>query len=325
VIVTLVSKIGEDTDVIVLTETTDSSGVFSNLYMQPANSGWLVSDTIGRQNYAEDSEGILVGDGDTITVMYEDYEFPTQDTNVIDTLVYQPLRQSSIRLVGDTNSTMEVYVIGVDKVYIEVIDENRNDNPLRKDTFYVTITSAIGLDTEVILLTETLDTSWTFGNTVTVPGGVGIDLSDTLGVEGNADDTNYMSVGDTDILRVEYVDEEDISDTSSDTALTDQVFTEGYVYWTDSGQIGQDTYYIGDLVYVVLSDYDRNNTPRDSEVYSVTVQSVLAGDSEIYLLTEINDTEEIFTNGEPWVIGWIISDTIATVAGDGIITDQDRD
>ncbi|MEW5797299.1 MAG: hypothetical protein AB1772_13215, partial [Candidatus Zixiibacteriota bacterium] len=318
--VTVVSLTGNDTEILLVTESYETSGVF--VTHDPYVIGLMTSDTLG----VAVGDGILsVTDDDTVVVRYQDLERPgeiAEDT----IMVMQRPTQSVVSLVRATGGSPDTFLIG-DQMYIVITDKDRNDSPAVKDTIVLTLTSRVlGLDTEILVMTETTETSGVFSDTLGVAGLQGHLISDTLGREGDEDDSfGILSVGESDVIMVYYLDTEyflvtGMIDQSTDTALAVQPLTavEGY-YGKLPDFTPTDSYVIGEEMAVVLTDFDQNNNPRLSETIVITLRSLVAPDTEVIILTERSDTAGVFT------FTMRLSDTEGYSIGDSMLISADPD
>ncbi|MEW5693059.1 MAG: hypothetical protein AB1765_07165, partial [Candidatus Hydrogenedentota bacterium] len=311
--VTLYSQITGDTAILVLTETTDRSGIFSG------GVGVILSDTL----YLIGGDSVLlVGDGDTISVWDTDYYH--NDSEYDTAIMIQPLTPSQILMVNLNEIDTDIIYISYDKVFIILTDLNRNNNPILQELIQITIYSRDSKDTEIIYLTETGERTGIFKNLPSVPGGNGLRTSDTTGLLLN---DNILALNDDDSLTAKYVDIEDTLDLSFDTSSAEQVSTLSKVLIMDSYGFDAVIVFIGDSIYIIVTDIDQNNNVRTPDTIQITIISDIGEDTVIVTLTETSDTSGVFGDSNVWNNGFAIitSDSLGSSLNDLILLLGDND
>ncbi|MBI4177894.1 hypothetical protein HY522_00535, partial [bacterium] len=291
-----------DTDILILTEAGETSGVFR-------------SDTIELSNVLPlnvNDGRVTWGEADTIHVAYDDVTGSAEST--FDTALAIGIATPGNVYIYEDNGFTNITdtLLTRDLVFIEVQDTDENQNPQIAETFIVTVyigngvaegASAAGLviDTELLTLTESADTSGVFRS------------ADTIVVT----DTVFPKVGDGilswgrfDTLHVAYIDPTDPTDSAFDTALALEIATGARaVIYEDAGFTDDvDTLLTRDLMYVAVHDTDENRHPELRDTVSATVYvgngvgegSSAAGlviDTEIVILTESGETTGVFQSG----------------------------
>ncbi|MBI4180054.1 hypothetical protein HY522_11600, partial [bacterium] len=296
-----------DTDILTLTETTDTSALFRS-------GAVIVTDT----KVPSTTDGIVSwGRGDTLSAVYSD---PNQAGDVvIDTaLALEIASTSSLQLFEDASYTDDVdtYSVLNDVMYIQVIDTDENRNPQSADTISVTAHAGNGedglvLDTETLILTESGIATWTFRSGA-------ITLTNTSLLVGNG----VINWGAGDTLHVVYTDVTGTSETVQDTALAIDVKTDANVqFFQDTAYSDDvDTYPTRSALYLEVADTDENRGPGVTETVTVTVYAADNGagvvlDTETLTLTESSASSGLFRSGAV-----ILTDTKFPAANDGIVT-----
>ncbi len=185
-----------DYETLTLTELGNNVGVFRNVVgLLPSTSGMLTP------NNGE----LETGAGHTIVALYTDDD--PSDTSSDDARM-TGTGASDTDFTDSGGTEVAAYIIGVDGIYVTVQDGDENTNSSVGDTVSVLVTDSGTGDSETLTLTETGPNTGVFRNTV--------GLSSSSGVGSSDDGTLNTAVGNT--IAVEYTDNDDPSDTSSDTA-----------------------------------------------------------------------------------------------------------
>ncbi|MEW5692379.1 MAG: hypothetical protein AB1765_03685 [Candidatus Hydrogenedentota bacterium] len=234
---------------------------------------------------------LLVGYNFVVEAIYTDSVYST-DTGIDSIVIKLRYTSSSGIFTVDTQASMAVDSYAIyDSIYILGTDYNRNINPLSKDTIVVTLSTNCG-DTEILVLTETTDTSGMFINLLPVY------IYDTLLVVGD----NILTAGYGDTITVNYIDIYDASDSATGSVIVRRINRSSNITLINS--LGQDTdhYYVNSSsVYVILTDYDANVNPESRDTVVVTLFTFNGSqyiDTEIIVLTEILSSTGAFTSSQ---------------------------
>jgi hypothetical protein len=283
--------IEDDENIFVLTETSETSGVFAfatPLRLSDTASPATAGDTV-----------LTVGLGFRIAVEYLDPVnggFAAETVTIVDspTASNAAFDRPSYRLAETT--------------FVTIVDRDENRHPLKRDTFTVIVRNLATNETEIRTLRETGNVSFIFTDET------GLFLSSLAADSASNDGRLYVRLNDT--IQVEYTDSNDPTDTAAAIATVDTIAaTVGAVWWTDSTGAPISSFRPGDSVYVLLIDTDRNLNPLITETVTVILSAVLSPDTETVILTEAGTDSSVFRSS-----GTRLSDTIGLVAGDGILT-----
>ncbi|RMH59455.1 MAG: hypothetical protein D6679_01865, partial [Candidatus Hydrogenedentota bacterium] len=288
--VSLVSETRNDTESVLVTETSETSGVFSNA------AGARISDTTG---FASNDGALLVALGDTFTAVYVDAVDPTDSASALASV-------DTLAKAGTVAFDRDSY-LQTDSVVITVFDRDRNLDPRGKDTLGVAVQNPRTGDSESLLLTETDSTSLTFTSNALV-------FTDT-GVVVPGDGKFFASNSDT--IEVLYADPLPVT-VESDTAQMGITPSQGSI------RFDRTNYTVFDTLQVIVHDMDRNTDPYAAE--TITLRRLLVSDPtgaavennfEVFTLVETTETSAIFTLPAPL----LLSDTaFPAVVGDTVLT-----
>ncbi|RMH57045.1 MAG: T9SS C-terminal target domain-containing protein [Candidatus Hydrogenedentota bacterium] len=252
-----------DTEVLILTETTDTSGMFTGTQ--------YVSDTTG----AGVGDGILLGRvGETIWILYSDTREGQTDSAEA-TVLIEPVEESS-RTAFDTAVYLQDSFATV-----FVTDADQDIDPFSPDTVLITLSNGVlGAETEIVVLTETTDSSGIFSGTAVISSNV----LDSVAGNGRL----FAGVGDS--IVAFYTDPTRQSDTSVDTALVLAVPSVSTVILDDLG------YAWDSAVTVTVVDTDQNRNRNLQETVTVIVSDTETNDSVVIVLTESGVNSSLFTS-----------------------------
>ncbi|RMH59454.1 MAG: T9SS C-terminal target domain-containing protein [Candidatus Hydrogenedentota bacterium] len=251
-----------DSETVLLTETGETSGIFTGL---------LPLIKVGLPTNGDGN--LLVQVGDEIRAEYTDAYDGSETALDTATIVPDPT-PSAISLNAET------YVVA-DRLVITVIDLDQNLLALAVETVAVTVFVPGTGDTETVVLTETAAATGGFTNAA------GLRLSDTRGA--NLED-GILMIGAGDTFSVTYRD----PDAPSDSATVAGTFV--MTFSTSALSFEKAIYAPGDSVVAVLTDPNANVDPRSPDTVSVTIIDAARGDTETVELTETTDTSGVFRN-----------------------------
>ena len=314
------SALVTDTEIIVMTETTETSGIFRFSGLTVADTGVSTSQN-GSLNW---------GTSDTAHVSYTDVTGGTSDAASDTALSIAVPTQSVVQVYEDALYTDDVDTyLTRDILYVALYDTDENQNPQSVETVTVTVyvgngytegSTAQGLiiDTETLTLTEATDTPGVFRSGAVV-------LTDTTKPVVS---DGVVSWGRADTLTVKYLDNDDATDTSADTALAIEIAsTVALQLFEDNGYAdGVDTYLTRDVMHLWAQDTDENRNPSLKDTIAVTVYvgngaaegasaAGLVLDTEVLTLTETTETSSIFVSDTV-----NLTDTKLPGVSDGVIS-----
>ncbi|RMH57074.1 MAG: hypothetical protein D6679_08085, partial [Candidatus Hydrogenedentota bacterium] len=285
--------IAGDSETITLTETTETSGVFSG--------SLPVSNLAG----AGAGDGTLMGGlGETVQAEYADSVNPGIDTGVDTAIVFLAPTASRGDLLDKTLLAVDT-ALRAETITARVVDADASIDPLAIDTVGVIFENVRTGETEPLDLFETAVRAETFVSRV------GIALSGSLSDSLTGDALLYVVPGDT--VRLLYVQG---SDTAGDTMLITVAPSTGAVVFRNGSGAVTDTAKVGaDSLFLTFADTDRNRDGTRAETVLVVLTVSGTGDGETVVLTEEDrDSPDFrFTGGVPVV------DTAAVVVQDGIL------
>ncbi|MBI4179621.1 T9SS type A sorting domain-containing protein, partial [bacterium] len=285
----------DDTEVLTLTETGETTGIFrvGNV---------MLTDTV----VPTVNDGIVSwGRDDTMHVVYTDPTGVTTDMGFDTALAVEIRSASTVQFYENAAFTdpVDTFSARTDVVYIEVADTDENRNPQAIETVTVTIwigddATGTALDTEVMILTETGETTGIFRSSA-------IAIIDTEFPLTSQNGRLALGLGDT--LHVAYTDSNDATDVSVDTALVVDVPSASVAeFYEDAAfQDAPDTFLPrNDVVYIQIHDTDENRNPQSRDTVTVTVfvgnglaeagGLGLVIDTEVFILTEAGETSAMF-------------------------------
>ncbi|PIU46502.1 MAG: hypothetical protein COS94_10000, partial [Candidatus Hydrogenedentes bacterium CG07_land_8_20_14_0_80_42_17] len=184
-----------------------------------------------------------------------------------------------------------------DTVIITTTDLDRNRKPRSKDTFILTVSSNVTLDSETIILNETTETSGIFDGSIPLT---------RTGSMTQGDGTLLVQPGDSVIAF--YNDSYD----STDSTYLDVAIVSDSTYSTMT--LNRDTYRASNLLIITIRDLDKNIRALIQDTIEVSVTTSRTNDAETVVLTETALASGIFTNS-----GLRLSDTIGINVNDGIL------
>ncbi|HNW92992.1 MAG TPA: hypothetical protein PKM88_08805, partial [bacterium] len=271
------SQTSHDTETVILTETNDTSGIFAGYARLSDTAGGAAGDGL-----------LMVGGGESLAARYQDAAYATDSAGAAGSMRIMPT--PSAMLLADTVCQGAAWQIAV-------VDTDRNRHPRYPDTLTVSVSSAATGDTELVVLTETADTSGWFS-------GSGTWLSDTTG-GGAHSGLLLIAIGDS--VRVQYADTPTANDSTDAVALTTEAQKNGWAA-TDSA-----VYALNATGYITVGDSDANFHPLVAETVTVTIWCAATADSETLIITEVLPAAERFRGGIR------LSDTDGAAVQDGIL------
>jgi len=199
------------------TQTLNSGGTgtgkdFYNLTHSGAGTLQIIINNLTVTNTLTNSAGTIDLNGLTLTLSGSGSNLMSNSATITETGSSKIVRTATSCLLTDSSgSEVSEYIIGTDKIYVRVVDEDENLDGTQTDTLIgVTVTGGTNGDSETLTLTET-------GNATEIFLSSGLT---TTGFDGSAttnDGVLELSAGET--ITVTYTDDEDSSDNSkSDTA-----------------------------------------------------------------------------------------------------------
>ncbi len=193
-----------DSETLALTEMGNNTGIFHNTTALPSSE----NATGAPGNGTLETQA-----GDTIKVSYTDPDDSADKSS--DTATMLALGSSLTTFTGADGGEVNGYVIGVDPIYVTVIDADENTNPAGRQAVSAVISDTNTGDSETLALLETGDDTGQFRNTM------GLSSTDSAtGTPGNG--ALETKVGH--IIGASYTDDDDSSDKSSDTAAITSLF-----------------------------------------------------------------------------------------------------
>ncbi len=292
-----------DTEMVTLTETGPDTGFFTNAslpllsaVMTPVTSNDTVLETT---------------DGSTFTASYVDDDDPTDVSSDTSTLVASPTAGVA-EFTDSWGTPVTSYTVGVDGVYVDVFDPDRNSDAATAQQIVVEVDSNSTGDVEYITLVETGSDTGEFINTSPLP----------LAIATRNDGDGTLAVSDGSLIVAKYLDSAH-GDTSSDLATVNVLQTTSTVRFTDSTGTLKPTFRIGtEYIFVTVQDPDENTNASTSESIIVSVRNDVNGDTETLTLVETETNSGIFRN----TVGLQTSlDSGASTTGDGILEGMDLD
>ncbi|MEK6536326.1 MAG: hypothetical protein AABZ63_02435, partial [Actinomycetota bacterium] len=295
----------KDTETITLTESGETTGIFRSGAISIVD-----SDTAGQ--FVNNGRIGPTATGDTLHATYTDAN-GTAETRSDTALTVALASTASLTEIFEDAGFTDVVdtLLTRDVMYIQVSDTDENNAGGTAETVYVTVyvgngtaeggyAASLILDTDIVVLTENGASNGSFRSVAVV-------VSDTIVPVVN---DGRVSWGRNDTMFVIYNDENDVTDTSTDTALALEIATGATVtFYEDAGFTdGVDTYLTNkDVAYVEVVDRDENRNPNLKDTVTVTVyvgngtnEGTSAGlvlDTETLLLTESGETTGAFRSG----------------------------
>jgi hypothetical protein len=262
-----------DIQTLTLWEIGPNAGVFRSETGLPSTSGTPTSEN-GK---------LETGAGHTITVEYKDDDDPSDTSS--DRARMMGAGASETNFTDSGGGEVPDYVIGVDGIYVTVKDSDEA-GPVT-----VTVFSPTGDSVELTLARVA---AGVFRNATPLPS--------TSDPGADNESTLYTRAGNT--VTVEYEDDDDSGDTSSDTAIMLSSATPSITRFTHGGGVDVNEYAIGiDGIYVTVDDTDENTDSLTRQEFSVTVIDSLTGDRETLTLFETGVNTGIFQNDTPLFSG----------------------
>ena len=302
-----------DTETLVLTESTETSGTF-------------LSGAIALTDQVVPAAGdgrLGWGSKDTIHVAYQDVS-GTSESRSDTALAIEIPTTASIQFYENAVFTdgVDTVLARNDALYVEVLDTDENRDPTRKETVAVTVYVGNGstagggigilLDTESLVLTESGETTGAFRSSP-------IAVVDTQFPLISGDGRLAAGLGDT--LHAAYQDPNTGSDAASDTALVVDSPVAGQIRLFRDTQFAApaDTFQVGDSIFVEVADADENRNPQAADTVRVVLTVASTGasglDTQTLVLTETGETSGIFRS-----LGIALLETTALAAEDGILS-----
>ncbi len=298
-----------------LQETTLSTGVFRNA----AGISLLLGN--GNPNNA----ALEAFDGDNLTVSF----FSARRNQIFVT----PGGRYTARITAGNSTTAftsidgsarTTYAIG-QEVFVTVNDADQNGNPNVSETLTVTVTATVTNDTETLTLVETNCNSGVFRNSLSLCGSsLGSSQPLTSNIAVPAANNGQIETVDRSIIRVTYVDPNDVADTqqSSATMILPEVASRVDFIAGPMALGTVSSYFIGSgagrSIFIRVTDADANSSPVSTQVVNVTVSDPNTKDVESVTLAELTSSSTVFEN----LVGLPTRVTTALV-NDGILGTQD--
>ena len=298
--VTVTNPSTGDDEVITLTETTPSSGIFSN---KNAASLLTTVDSDGISNNSDNNGSLEVTSGDTIYVSYTNINSYTV-TDKADIIGPCDAYIQFTRANGmpSDNFILTNNVNTSDKLYVTLTDFSANTDKNTKQTITINLT---GNDQETLTLTETGNDTGIFRNTTGL--NTIIETPPTSPNDGLWEDNDGGAVTATYNYNCG-----GIPRTKTTTATLFVVPAAGRVYFTNSaGTLDVDIYGPGQQIYIKVDDIVNCGT-GSPKTLTVTVSSPV--DSNVVTLTETSPGSGVFRN---------TSSTLITSTYDGSATIND--
>lgn len=302
-----------DTVTLVLTEDSTSSVNFSN----------AAGVRIRLRTTATPDTGdtfLEVVAGESISVSYTDADDP-QDTaggpQRFEIFPNPAASAGTISLTAGLQVQADSVFLG-ETVYAFIFDTGADVDQSRRDTV-LAVMSALGTgDSTTLLLTETGDSTGLFAHET----GVFVD-SALLPV--NADATIEAFFGDT--IRLAYTDPFFPSDSSQIDLGVRPLASKSSVFSitvsNSAGGAPLATFVIGDTIFVSIqlaSAAGFNFDPNVTDTFTLSVFSIVTGDTETMVLTESNNASLFFTNDTP---SGNLPGPVGTKLTDGSVTQND--
>ncbi|OGH64005.1 MAG: hypothetical protein A3I06_11750 [Candidatus Lindowbacteria bacterium RIFCSPLOWO2_02_FULL_62_12] len=298
-------KILIDTETIVLTETSETSGVF-----RIDMSGLLLSDTMFATGFGNGK--LLAGRGDTLLVEYFDQVgvwAEAEDT----AYVGESAKPARLRLLADGLDT-DVFgtghdrTTGHDSLLIEVVDEDMNVDPQETEAILVLIQVPQTGDSEYVWLTEVRSDSEIWRGQIWI--------SDTI--TNPSDSSRVLLAANFDTVSVQYVDSVAGTDSGLDTALIYRGVPSLADFYDSVFLLRRDTYVRIEFFTVQITDTDENENPYARDTITITVvigdpaNNGALRETEVFVLTETTDTSGVFRTdkilGSDTIIGASLND-----------------
>ena len=229
----------------------------------------------------------------------------------------------STTMFTDSSGADKTVYNNEENIYVTVSDADENNNVLLQETVTVDVFNTYTSDSEIITLTETGNDTGVFRNTSGL-----LMRYHCFGVPGNS----QLEVVGGENINVNYTDDDDGGDTSSDTAVIGEFVVNSTTMCTDFSGGDKTSYNVTEDIYVTVTDLDEDSNSSSQQTVVVTVTNSYTGDSEIITLTETGNNTGIFrnTSGLPMIInpvGIWGNSQLEVVGGDNInvsYTDDDN-
>ncbi len=250
-----------ETSTYVLYETDSNSGVFD---VTPIRTSGRASDA----TFA--TETLYVRPGDTLVVAYQDATTPTDSTRSGGILVWPDTTGAGGTVSGSVR-------IG-DSITPVIRDTDQNLDVLRIDTIAVIIRNERTGETELVILYETDSNSGVFDVT-------SLPISR---IPGDSVDNDTLYALPADSFTVRYTDPNDPFDSF---VLSGGSFIPAPSLAT---AVYPASVRIGDTVYAIVTDTDRNANGTRTETLAVTILNPRTGEQETLVLTETDSNSGVF-------------------------------
>lgn len=212
---------------------------------------------------------------------------------------------SVTRCTNGAGTDVTQYTIGTSTIFVTVNDADENANPALAESITVTLTDGATGDTETLTLTETGVNTGVFRNGAGFPSAAGA---------ANPGD-NILQTANGSTFTASYVDNDDPTDASNDTALLLPASSASATAFTDAVGAGVAQYILGaGDIFITVTDADENASSVAVETVFITLTDAVTGDSETVTLTETGADTGVFRN----VVG-VPSSAGAAIPGDGTL------
>jgi hypothetical protein len=292
-----------------LTETGKNTGVFRNT---TALNTALVASGSATQNNGT----LQVKPGDTVLVSYSDNSTSPPDT-ASSAATFNYSTKSTTTLTDQAGNARTQYLLGVDPIYVTVVDANAGSltsPPPTVKTVQVSVVNSVTLDRKVITLTEIAQQIGTFRNLTP--------LNSKLGPPANSADANNIYVAGNSQITASYIDPGDNTDSSSSKATMATPPTVSSVFFSDQNGNLLSTTVVTSGLYATVNDQAANNNPTIVEQVTANLTDGVTGDTEPILLQETGVNTGIFRNANavPMKIGLAATDGVIETSDGSVVT-----
>lgn len=308
VTVSLVANASGDTETVTLTETGASTGLFRSTTGIVA-----IIDPPVNQDFT-----LQVKHPTDLTATYIDNDtIGDQEVVVASSVMFETSATAFFvgNLAGDPFSG--TYGIGIDRIFIDVFDEDQDQDYETQESFDVTLFSTGTMDIVTVTLLETAAHTGLFRNLLPTPPEVLEGIPSEIGTT-NSTDATIQTSGGEELFGV-YVDPTDPTDISTAIAFLELQPTTSTTQFTDNAGTTRSFYSIQfDQIFVTTFDPDENADPTQIETITVQITanfpSPATPDVESLALFETGPSTSIFRNttGLPM-------DIAASLPGDGVL------
>ena len=257
-----------ETETLVLTETSNNSGVFD---LAGLNTSSKASDSISSTNR------LYVRPGDTLTAKYTD---PTDGTDSVTSPVITTIPDTTT-----SSGTSPVRVATSESISITVTDSDQNRDADAVETIAVIVTNQTTGETEILILTET-------GKNTGIFDIASLTLSLNASDSGSPSGKLYVKPGDT--VTAKYTDPRDPKDSFTTAAISVAPPPTSVASDTTVTVLPSAAVTASDSIAPMISDPDQNLNGDVVETIAVVITNSLTGETEILILTETGKNTGIF-------------------------------